>query len=99
MLKVNGAGHLEVKFDAGGTSAIAVQDVELLDSEGAMKYTYEVTPTERGHGLTCPRPKCGAKFLLNIDKLRSVKERRQIKGVACPFCSRVSALPDPEEYE
>lgn len=82
---------VDVKFDTGARCPIALDWIELID--GSSMHEYEVTPLDKGTGLTCPRGDCGGKFLVNLDMLRSMKSEAHIKGVCCPYCSRVSALP------
>lgn len=84
---------VDVKFDTGARSFIGLGWVEMIESEVGEMKEYEVTKLDKGTGLTCPRSGCGGKFLVNIDTIRKMKREARVKGVACPYCSRVSALP------
>lgn len=46
--------------------------------------------TKRGLGVTCPRPDCGGKFIVQGDKWMQDKE---FKSRPCPYCWRISFLP------
>lgn len=55
---------------------------------------YKARPTERGIGLRCPRKECDGKFIINMEKLSKEKAERGIKTITCPYCSKVSLIPN-----
>ncbi len=90
---INKSGKLEVHMDTTAWTVLSLANVELIQDGRTGLFEYEVHETDRGVGLICQRKNCGGKFIVNLEMLREMKEASNIKGVACPYCSRVSLVP------
>lgn len=60
-----------------------------------MDYTWEIKPTERGVGFTCPR--CDGKVVVNVDEVKATRAplSRQ-HSLICIYCECISLLPTPK---
>lgn len=90
---VNGSGNLEVAMDTTAHAVLSPSEVLIREEEDTTMHQYDVVKLDRGTGLTCPRRGCGNKFIVDLPKLRKQKSEAKVRGVACPYCSKVSEVP------
>lgn len=90
---VNDSGGLEVLMDTTAKPTLSPYEVQLIPDGRTGMFEFDVIKTDRGVGLICQRKGCGGRFIVNLEKLREMKEESKIQGVACPYCSRVSLVP------
>lgn len=65
---------------------------------------WETQQTDRGVGLTCPR--CDGRLVVNLVKLKAMKQEAGVAAAMCPYCSKANAVPglrsragvSPDEY-